>query len=87
MPSAQGREPVHIKHLLYTTSSSYMGLEFKLLQRWAPVFFFFLTYLFLPVLGMLGLRCWGGFSPGMVNGGCSLVAVRRLLIDAGLGVW
>ena len=84
MPSAQGREPVHIKRLLYTTNSGYMGLEFKLLQRWAPVFFFFfLTYLLLPVLG---LRCWGGFSPGMVNGGCSLVAVCRLLIDAGRGL-
>ena len=80
MPSAQGKEPVHIKRLLYTTSSSSMGLEFKLLQFWALVFFFFfLTYLFLPVLG---LRCCGGFSPGLVNGGCCLVAVHRLLIDA-----
>ena len=41
------------------------------------IVFIFKIMLFLAVLG---LRCCMGFSLGGASGGCSLVAVRRLLI-------
>lgn len=70
MPEAQGKEPVHIKRLLYTASSSYMGLEFKLLQCWACFFFFFKLYIFACVGSSLLWRLfsrygeWGLLSRG-----------------------
>ena len=59
-----------------------MGLEFKLLQFWAPVFFFFNVFIFACVGSLLLWRLFSKYG----EWGLLSIAVHRLLIDAGQGL-